>query len=431
MKKHNTIKVVLITMLVFLLLSWILPAAYYSGQYVDQGRVQMGLFDLFNYPLTSISYFGYIGLFFILVGGFYGILYKIPAYRIFLERIVKLFEGKEKIALSIMVAIIALLVSICGIQFGIALFIPFIVALILLMGYDKITAALVTVGGAIAGLIGTTYAANNTGVLTGSLALDTDFELFGRRSCYTDDSVMTMAVAEWLMDDPALSHEVLEQKMVKFGNYDSGAGYGGRFLQWLFYPENIWKDGVRRPYNSYGNGSAMRVSAVGWFFDTLEETERVAEISASITHNHPEGIKGAQATAAAIFMARNGKNKEEIRAYISKKYGYELNRTCDQIRPSYGFEVSCQKSVPEAIIAFLDSTDYESTVRLAVSLGGDSDTQACIAGGIAEAFYGMPEGIVTEMTKYLPPDYKNNIIRLAETSAYRCRLEQLKRCWRM
>lgn len=260
---------------------------------------------------------------------------------------------------------------------------------------------------------------------------DTDFQLFGYRSHYTDDSVMTMAVAEWLMDDPTLSHEVLEQKMVKFGNYDSGAGYGGRFLQWLFYPENIWKDGVRRPYNSYGNGSAMRVSAVGWFFDTLEETERVAEISASITHNHPEGIKGAQATAAAIFMARNGKNKEEIRAYISKKYGYELNRTCDQIRPSYGFEVSCQKSVPEAIIAFIDSTDYESSVRLAVSLGGDSDTQACIAGGIAEAFYGMPDGIVTEMDKYLPPDYKTNIIRLAKTSAYRCKLEQIKRCWEM
>jgi len=238
-------------------------------------------------------------------------------------------------------------------------------------------------------------------------------------------------VAEWLMDDPTLSHEVLEQKMVKFGNYDSGAGYGGRFLQWLFYTENIWKDGVRRPYNSYGNGSAMRVSAVGWFFDSLEETERVAEISASITHNHPEGIKGAQATAAAIFMARNGKSKEEIRNYISKKYGYDLNRTCDQIRPQYGFFVSCQKSVPEAIIAFIDSTDYESSVKLAVSLGGDSDTQACIAGGIAEAFYGMPDGIVTEMDKYLPPDYKTNIIRLAKISAYRCRLEQIKRCWKM
>lgn len=177
MKKHNIIKVVLITMLVFLLLSWILPAAYYSGQFVDQGRVQMGLFDIFNYPLTALSYFGYIGLYFILVGGFYGILYKIPAYRTFLERIVKIFEGKEKILLSIMVVVIALLVSVCGIQFGIALFIPFIVSLILLMGYDKITAALVTVGGTIAGLIGTTYATNNTGILTASLALDADFEI--------------------------------------------------------------------------------------------------------------------------------------------------------------------------------------------------------------------------------------------------------------
>ena len=260
---------------------------------------------------------------------------------------------------------------------------------------------------------------------------DTDFQLFGYRSHYTDDSVMTMAVAEWLLDDPNHSHQVLEEKMVKFGRLDSDAGYGGNFWRWLFYPEKLWRDGVRRPYNSFGNGYAMRVSAVGWFFDSLEETERVAEISASITHNHPEGIKGAQATAAAIFMARNGKSKEEIRDYISKKYGYELNRTCDQIRPSYRFEVSCQKSVPEAIIAFLDSTDYESTVRLAISLGGDSDTQACIAGGIAEAYYGMPDEIVTAMAKRIPPDYKTNIIRLAETSAYRCRLEQIKRYWGM
>ena len=180
MKKHNTIKVVLITMLVFLLLSWILPAAYYSGQYVDQGRVQMGLFDLFNYPITSLSYFGYFGLFFVLVGGFYGILYKIPAYRTFLERIVKIFKGKEKIALSIMIVVIALFVSICGVQFGLALFIPFLVAIILLMGYDKITAALVTVGGIIAGLIGTTYAASNTNILTSSLGLNPDFQIGAR-----------------------------------------------------------------------------------------------------------------------------------------------------------------------------------------------------------------------------------------------------------
>ena len=257
----------------------------------------------------------------------------------------------------------------------------------------------------------------------------TDFDLFGPGCRYTDDSVMTMAVAEWLMDDPTHSHEVLEKKMVKFGELDQGAGYGGMFSEWLFYPETLSRDGKRKPYNSFGNGSAMRVSAVGWMFDTLEETERVAEISASITHNHPEGIMGAQATAAAIFMARNGASKDEIRRYIATKYKYNLNRTCDQIRPRYGFEVTCQKSVPEAVIAFLDSNDYESTVRLAVSLGGDSDTQACIAGGIAEAFYGMPDEIIKDMANHLPPDYKANIIRLAEVSSYRCKREQIKRCW--
>ena len=177
MKKHNTIKVVLIIMLVFLLLSWILPAAYYSGQYIDQGRVQMGLFDLFNYPLTALSYFGYIALFIILVGGFYGILYKIPAYRTFLDKIVALFKGKEKIALSIMIVLIALLVSVCGMQFGIAIFLPFIVALILLMGYDKITAALVTVGSISAGLIGCTYAINNSSILTATLTLGYDYQI--------------------------------------------------------------------------------------------------------------------------------------------------------------------------------------------------------------------------------------------------------------
>lgn len=258
-----------------------------------------------------------------------------------------------------------------------------------------------------------------------------DFELLGPGCRYTDDSVMTMAVAEWLMDDPSHSHEVLEKIMVKHGETAPSIGYGHMFLRWLFFPKTLNKEGKRHPYNSFGNGSAMRVSAVGWFFDTLEETEHVAEISASITHNHPEGIKGAQATAVAIFMARNGKDKEEIRDYISKKYNYNLNRTCDDIRPHYGFEVSCQKSVPEAIIAFLDSQDYESTIRLAVSLGGDSDTQACIAGGIAEAYYGMPDKIVTDIANYLRIDYKANIIRLAEASAYRCRLEQIKRCWKI
>ncbi|MCR4849585.1 MAG: ADP-ribosylglycohydrolase family protein [Bacteroidales bacterium] len=258
----------------------------------------------------------------------------------------------------------------------------------------------------------------------------TDFDLLGRGCRYTDDSAMTIAVAEWLLDDPAHTPEALEQKMVKYGELDPGAGFGGKFYNWLFNPVKLWPDGIRRPYNSWGNGSAMRVSAVGWMFDSLEETERVAEISASITHNHPEGIKGAQATAAAVFMARNGASKEMVRSYISNKFGYDLNRTIEQIRPSYHFEVSCQESVPEAIIAFLDSTDYESSIRLAVSLGGDADTQACIAGGIAEAFYGMPDDLVEDIGYHLPPIYKTNIIRLADYSAYRSHREQLRRCWR-
>lgn len=257
-----------------------------------------------------------------------------------------------------------------------------------------------------------------------------DFSLFGRGCRFTDDSAMTLAGAEWLLDDPKHTHEVLELKMVKYGELDPDAGYGGKFYNWLFQPEKLWVDGIRRPYNSWGNGSAMRVSAVGWMFDTLEETELVAEISASITHNHPEGTKGAQATAAAIFMARNGASKDEIRNYISKKFGYNLNRTTEQIRSEYEFEVSCQKSVPEAIIAFLDSNDYESAVRFAVSLGGDSDTQACIAGGIAEAYYGMPDDLVIDIGYHLLPVFKDCVIRLAENSAYRCVREQLKRCWR-
>lgn len=259
----------------------------------------------------------------------------------------------------------------------------------------------------------------------------TDFELFYDGCRYTDDSVMTMAVAEWLLDDPTHSHKILEEKMVKFGELDPQRGYGGMFFSWLFVPKTINKDGIRRPYNSFGNGSAMRVSSVGWMFDTLEETELVAEISASITHNHPEGIKGAQSVAAAIFMARNGKSKKEIKDYIVSKYGYDLNRTCDEIRPRYGFNETCQGSVPEAIIAFLESHDYESAIRLAVSLGGDSDTQACIAGGIAEAFYGMPDDFIINMSSLLPPDYKANIIRLGEVSAYRCHLEQIKKCWKL
>jgi len=177
MKKHNIFKVVLVTMFLLLVLSWILPAAYYSGEYVDQGRVQMGLFDLFNYPLTSLSYFGYIAMFIVFVGGFYGILYKIPAYRTFLDKIVNFSKGKEKVILSLMVILFAVLTSICGVQFGLIIFVPFVVSLILLMGYDKIVAALVTVGSICVGLAGSTYSFNNLNVLTSYFNLDLKYQI--------------------------------------------------------------------------------------------------------------------------------------------------------------------------------------------------------------------------------------------------------------
>ena len=222
---------------------------------------------------------------------------------------------------------------------------------------------------------------------------ETTFPLFCGSSEFTDDTVMTVANAEWL-----LSGDSLFGIMQDFGNRYP-AGYGGMFWEWLHAYDP-------QPYNSWGNGSAMRVSPVGWAFDTLEETLEVAKRSAEITHNHPEGIKGAQATAACIFLARTGKSKEEIKEYIEDYFGYNLNRTCDEIRPNYHFDESCQGTVPESIIAFLDSTDFESAIRLAVSLGGDADTMGAITGGIAEAYYGgVPEHIRKEVLKRLPNEF--------------------------
>ena len=249
----------------------------------------------------------------------------------------------------------------------------------------------------------------------------TNFPLFDSQCNYTDDSIMTMAVANWLLTDPQHGMDTLETSFLNFAQkYPCPmGGYGPGFYRWLFEPETF-EEGKRHPYNSFGNGAAMRCSANGWMFDTLEETERVAGLSAAITHNHPEGIKGAQSTAAAIFMARNGKSKEEIKDYISKKYGYNLNRTCDEIRPIYDWDSSCQGTVPEAMVAFLDSTDFESAIRLAVSLGGDSDTLACITGGIAEAFYKtIPESIALQIWELIPEDFKA-IFRAMETqTSYR------------
>ena len=265
------------------------------------------------------------------------------------------------------------------------------------------------IGAIIGDTVGSVYEFNNT--------KDYDFTLFNSESGYTDDSVMTMAVASWLLKDKKLTYQGLEDTMVEFGENCPCpmGGYGTGFYRWLFCPDRLWqfddrygespyrsKTG-RHPYGSYGNGSAMRVSAVGWFFDTLEETERVAAISAAITHNHPEGIKGAQATAASIFLARTGKTKEEIRDYVEKTYGYDLHMSWEYWHPIYGWEDSCQGTVPQAIIAFLDSTGFEDAIRKAVSLGGDSDTLACITGGIAEAYYkAIPRHMVDRTLGNMP-----------------------------
>ena len=268
-------------------------------------------------------------------------------------------------------------------------------------------------GAIIGDTVGSVYEFNNIKT--------TDFPLLGPRNNYTDDSVMTMAVAHWLLEDPQHGMDTLEASFLNFAEkYPCPmGGYGHGFYRWLFMPESLGFGGERRPYNSFGNGAAMRCSANGWMFDTLEETERVAGLSAAITHNHPEGIKGAQSTAAAIFMARNGASKDEIKDYISTKYGYNLNRTCDEIRPVYDWESSCQGTVPEAMVAFIDSTDFESAIRLAVSLGGDSDTLACITGGIAEAYYKtIPNDITLKIWALLPDDFKSNLKEMEQRSSY-------------
>ncbi len=219
------------------------------------------------------------------------------------------------------------------------------------------------------------------------------FPLFQYSCRFTDDTVLTVAVAKAI-----LSGAPYERVIREIGRRHPRAGYGGSFVAWLFSDQP-------RPYNSWGNGSAMRVSPVGFAFDSEDEVLGEAEKTASISHNHPEGVKGAQATALAVFLARIGRTKEEIRAHISQRFGYDLNRTVDDIRPTYFFDISCQGTVPEAIIAFLDSTSYEDAVRNAVSLGGDSDTLACITGGIAEAFYrGVPEEISVKVKECLTPD---------------------------
>ena len=240
--------------------------------------------------------------------------------------------------------------------------------------------------GAISGdVIGSAYEWNNVKT--------TDFDIFGRSFEFTDDSVLTFATMDVLLNDKDYA-ETYQQYARKY----PGRGYGGRFKSWI-------NSDNPKPYNSWGNGSAMRVSPVGWACNTMEEVMAEAKKSAEVTHNHPEGIKGAQAAAVAVFMARTGGSKDDIKNFISETFEYDLNRKIDDIRPRFRFDESCQGTVPESIIAFLESSDYETSIKLAISLGGDSDTIACITGGIAEAFYKeIPMHIIDKVIQVLPPD---------------------------
>lgn len=224
------------------------------------------------------------------------------------------------------------------------------------------------------------------------------FPLFSQSSAYTDDSIMTLAVAQAFLEggrDEVEVKRLLVAYMQYYGQLFPYAGYGSNFSIWLRNPDP-------RPYHSCGNGSAMRVSAAAWLYDDLETVRRMARLSAEVTHNHPEGIKGAEATASAIFLARTGRSKVEIREYILQHFHYDLSRTCNEIRPGYHHVETCQETVPEAITAFLEGESFEDVIRTAVSLGGDCDTLTCIAGSIAEGYYGVPLHLKQECRRRLP-----------------------------
>ncbi|MGM9600728.1 MAG: ADP-ribosylglycohydrolase family protein [Faecousia sp.] len=225
-----------------------------------------------------------------------------------------------------------------------------------------------------------------------------DFPLFSKNSTYTDDTVMTIAVAHAFLDAPEDKEGIrrrLIASMQRYGALFPRAGYGGMFRCWL-------KSDNPQPYGSYGNGSAMRVSSIAWLYNDLDTVRRMARLSAEVTHNHPEGIKGAEATASAIYLARTGSTKAQIKAYMEGTFRYDLSRSCDEIRPTYHHVESCQETVPEALTAFLEGESFEDVIRTAVSLGGDCDTLTCIAGSIAEGFYGVPEELKQECRNRLP-----------------------------
>ncbi len=253
------------------------------------------------------------------------------------------------------------------------------------------------IGAIVGDIVGSVYEWNNIKTK--------EFPLFQDKCFFTDDTVMTIAVAEGLMNGGEKDDFI--DAMKKYGRMYPDAGYGGRFGRWLMTDS-------REPYHSWGNGSAMRTAAVGWWFDSLEETRAVAALAAGVTHDHPEGIRGAESTAAAIFLARTGHSKAEIKEYVEREFGYDLGRTLDEIRPGYRFNESCQGTVPQAIIAFLESTGFEDAIRNAISLGGDSDTLAAITGSIAETAYGVPQWIKDKAWEYLDEPLRDVLRRWRE-----------------
>lgn len=229
-----------------------------------------------------------------------------------------------------------------------------------------------------------------------------EFELFTKENDFTDDSVMTAAVAEGLMNAGLDTSEENIKKhiiasMKKWGQKYPYAGYGARFVSWVLTDDP-------KPYGSYGNGSGMRVSSVGWFYASVERTREVARWTAEVTHNHPEGIKGAESVAAAIWLARHGSSKEEIKEYISREFGYDLSRTLDDIRPVYCHVEDCMHTMPEAFECFFEAENYEETLRNVMYIGGDTDTLCAIAGAVAEAKWGIPDDIVKKAESYIDPD---------------------------
>lgn len=275
-------------------------------------------------------------------------------------------------------------------------------------------------GAVIGDVAGSVYEFDNT--------KDYNFEIFPEGCDFTDDTVMTMAVAEWAIKNDICADIDVQTKLLESIMLDVASeipcpmgGYGAGFQTWLFHPEKLidYRTGKpasgRCPYNSWGNGSAMRTSAIGWLYDDIKTTLRVAETAAAITHNHTEGIKGAQAVSAAIFMARNGASKDEIKEFISSEFHYNLDMSWEYLHETYGWDSSCQGTVPQAIVAFLESDDFESSIRRAVSIGGDSDTLACITGSIAEAFYkDIPEYMVSKVMPLLPVRFKNILQMMGE-----------------